>query len=494
MNPPAMPGTARQPVRPVRRAVVALAVASSVASLATAVVSSGRPAEAAGGYDPRFTTVWTKTLGTTGSAAALASPGVGVLDGAGPSVVFGTRAGMLFAYHVSDGSSVAGWPRSTGGPAVDSTPAVVGTGANASVYVGLGNSARPTVGGIAAYRGNGSVEWMVRPKMLPTGGTAGVQTSVAVGRFATSRDVVAGSMGQLQYAVSSTGAVLPGFPWFQADSNFSTPAIYDINNDGRDEIITGGDSTQGVAYGKSYTNGGAIRIVRPTGNSGRSQPWDAVHCSYQSNQVVQSSPSVGPFLAGRGVGIVVGTGRFWSGASDTNSVFAVDTSCRLKWKATLDGMSLASPSLIDVDGNGSLEVVTASSHGTTGTLYVIDGATGHAKWHTAIPQGPIYGQVTSVDIAGRRSLLVGHPGGVTVYDAATGAVTGQLLRYVGVQNTPTVTLDPGGHIGVTVIGYGAQNQGVAFHFRLNNATATTVSGAGQWPMFHRDPSLRGSIR
>jgi outer membrane protein assembly factor BamB len=248
-----------------------------------------------------------------------------------------------------------------------------------------------------------------------------------------------------------------------------------------------------VAYGKTYSNGGHIRIVRPTGMSGHSQPWDAVACDYRTNQVVQSSPSVGRFLANKGVGIVVGTGNHYAGASDSNAVFAITPGCGLAWRATLDGQSLASPSLIDTDRNGTLEVVTASTHGSTGSLYVLDGATGRTKWRANISHGPVYGQVTSIDINGRRSLLVGHPGGVTVYDAATGAVTGQLLQYIGVQNTPAVTVDPGNRIGVTVVGYNGSNAGVAYHFQLKGATATTVGAPGQWPMFHRDPQLRGAV-
>lgn len=468
-------------------------VASSVSGVVWHTGTAGAAAGISGGSaDPRFTKVWTHVLGRPGSSAALASPGVGTLDGGGTAVLFGTRAGGINAFHTSNGSSVPGWPVSTGGVAVDSTPAVAGSGSGARIYVGLGTSSNPRAGGIAAYSGTGQALWTVRPNAVPTGGgTVGVMSSVAVGNLQTGLDIIGGAMGQMGYAVGSGGGPLRGFPWFQADTNFSTPALADVNGDGRDEAIMGGDSSPGLAFGRNYTAGGHIRIVKNTGAAGAATIAQATLCEVNTNQVVQSSPAIGRFLSGGTVGIVVGTGTYWAGASDTNAVFAMDTRCGVRWRAVLDGASVASPSLVDVDRNGTLEVVTASSHGTTGTVYVLDGATGQARWRAAVP-GRVFGQITSVDINGRRSLLVGHTGGVTVFDAATGAVTGQLAPGVGVQNTPAVTLDPGGAIGVTVIGYNQYGRGVAMHFRLNGATAATVSGPGQWPMFHHDPRLRGS--
>ncbi len=88
---------------------------------------------------------------------------------------------------------------------------------------------------------------------------------------------------------ASTGAVLPGFPWFEADSNFSTPALADLYGNGQTEIIEGGDSTAGLAEGVQYQNGGHVRVLSQTGG---------LVCEHNTNQVVQSSPAVGEFLSG----------------------------------------------------------------------------------------------------------------------------------------------------------------------------------------------------
>jgi hypothetical protein len=59
-----------------------------------------------------------------GAPIAESSPMVATLDGRGPSVVVGDRSGYLYAFHLSDGSAVTGWPVNDGGPPIDSTPSV----------------------------------------------------------------------------------------------------------------------------------------------------------------------------------------------------------------------------------------------------------------------------------------------------------------------------------------------------------------------------------
>ena len=86
-------------------------------------------------------------------------------------------------------------------------------------------------------------------------------------------DLVAGSLGEEEYAVNAAdGSTLSGFPWYQGDSTQSTPAIADLYDNGRNEIIQGGDSTQGYSYGTEYENGGHLRILSADGNLGQPEP------------------------------------------------------------------------------------------------------------------------------------------------------------------------------------------------------------------------------
>ncbi len=180
--------------------------------------------------------------------------------------------------------------------------------------------------------------------------------------------MTAGSLGQEQDALNaSNGAMLAGFPWFEADSNFSTPALADLYSNGSTEIVEGGDSTAGVAFGQTYANGGHLRILSPSGG---------LDCQYNTNETVQSSPAVGEFFGSSStVGIVFGTGATYH-QSDTNKLIAVDSHCNLAWSATLNGNTKSSPALADVLGNGQLQVVEGTDNGTTGSVYALNGANG----------------------------------------------------------------------------------------------------------------------
>ena len=76
---------------------------------------------------------------------------------------------------------------------------------------------------------------------------------MTVAAYAGGYGVEAGSLGQNTYALAAgNGAMLGGFPWFSADSVFSTAAVADLYADGNNEIISGGDSSAGAAYGQTY--------------------------------------------------------------------------------------------------------------------------------------------------------------------------------------------------------------------------------------------------
>ena len=67
---------------------------------------------------------WAELLGSN-SEIDLSSPNIATLDGAGNSIVVGSRVnGCVYAVHLATGSTTPGWPQCTG-TAVDSTPAVL---------------------------------------------------------------------------------------------------------------------------------------------------------------------------------------------------------------------------------------------------------------------------------------------------------------------------------------------------------------------------------
>jgi fibronectin type 3 domain-containing protein len=425
----------------------------------------------------------------TGGPIAESSPVVANLDPAGPAVVVGDRSGYLYAYHLADGTPVPGWPVFDGGAPIDSTPSVaaIGGAAPGSVFVGTGNAQHPDLGGYAAYSPNGQPLWRtaVTDPASDKHPAAGVQASLTVADLQGSTDVFAGSLDQESYALdASSGSVLPGWPFFDADSVFSTAAVGDLYGTGQQELVMGGASSAGSALGFSYAQGGHLRVL----NAQAGQMYD-----YDTNQEVDSSPAIGDFLSGGATGIVVGTGSYYAGASDTGTIKAFTTRLGLVWSETLDGFTNSSPALANVEGGTQLDVVEGTDAGSSGSVWVLNGATGAAVWHEPVV-GRVIGSVVAADLTGtgHQDLLVPTVHGVEVLDGRTGAEVTVLGDKLGFQNAPLVTDDPNGTIGITIAGYNGANQGVVQHYEIPGSSGATAVGPGAWPMFHHDPGLSGA--
>ena len=473
-----------------------LVLASGV--IAGAVLAAGSTAaHAAPGGGVTLTLTWTQTLNDAGGPIALSSPNVATLAG-GASVVVGDRAGHVYAFNLASGTTVPGWPVSTGGVPVDSTPSVADTtgGGLDSVFVGEGNAATPTSGGYLGITPQGGTMWFtnVQNPSTDTAPAKAVQASMAIGNLGTGTDVVAGSLGEVGQAMNaSNGAMLPGFPWFQADSNFTTPALGDVRDNGRTDIVEGGDSSAGSAYGTTYSNGGHLRILSATGNAGTGNPAGGLVCEYNTDQTVQSSPAIG--ILGGSAGIVFGTGATYSGASTTNDVIELNPECQARWIEKLDGTTTASPALADILGTGQLQVLEGTRVGSGGSIWALNGGTGATIWHTATA-GQVIGSPVTADLTGGgyQDVIVPTTAGAQIFDGKSGALVATLGQSAGLafQNSPLVTDDPNGTIGLTLAGYNSSNQGVIQHYEVTASRGSTVTETGAWPMFHHDPQLTGN--
>jgi hypothetical protein len=430
--------------------------------------------------------VWQTTLPDAGSPIGQSSPSIATLDGRGPSVVVGDRTGTLWAFHLSDGSSPAGWPAHTGGAPIDSTPSVAsvdGSGDD-TVYVGAGNAAQPRVGGYFAFNHLGQQVWGQNATDL--NGNYGVQASMAVGSIGGVTGAVAPSLGQNEYALNATnGGVLPGWPFFTADSGFATPALVDLYGNGQTEIVEGGGSSPGVAYGVTYTAGGHLRVLGGGGN---------LICNRDTNQSIDSSPAVGPFLGGGATGIAFGTGSYYPGASDSNTLFGSDGHCNIAWQTNLGGNTTSSPAIGDVLGDGSSQVIEGADTGSSGLVWVLNGANGAPLpgWPQAT-SGRIIGGVTTADLTGGgyNDVLVPTTNGLVIFDGRSAQIVATIgAGTIGLQNSPAVTIDPNGSIGITIAGYNAGNAGLIQHYEVGGTTGFSL-GKRAWPMFHQNSQLTG---
>jgi hypothetical protein len=525
----------RRTCRPLRL----LALASVVVVGAGLLMVGGTPfSPPTGSAAPlTLTQTWMHDLDDAPCGVAESSPVEATVDQAGPSVEVGDRAGDVYAFHLSDGSVPAGWSTSPpsaaigsgracgitgndgattsaafgtkginvpGNPPIDSTAAVLPTAAGSDAYFDAGNAADPMVGGYYAYGPDATLLWNEFATDPPTDDVpdTGVQASPSIGSAGGTSFVVAGSLGQRTDALRTTdGTLLNGWPFFSADSVFSTAAVGDLYGTGQDEVVVGGASTAGFAYGKHYQNGGHLRILNDHGG---------LICAANTNEEVDSSPAVGPILPGGALGIATGTGSFYP-ASDEDTVKVFDTRCHQVWSDTLDGTTGGSPALADVQGNGQLAVVegTAGNDGS-GSVWAIDAGSGAVIWK--VPAiGAVIGSVTTADLSGDGSqdLIVPTTAGLEILDGRTGAElihvddgsgsggvgAGQLY---GFQNAPLVTDDPDGAIGITVAGYFAlpsspdhDVQGMVQHFTVNGSNGALATEAGGWPQFHHDAQLSG---
>lgn len=450
------------------------------------------PTEQHQGLD--YVETWSHVVSRPGPVST-SSPMLAYLAG-GPAVVVGSASGWVFAYNLATGRPVPGWPVATVGHApVLSTLSVAALAPGSpytSVFVGAGGPAHPQLGGYEAFAPDGRPLWYVPADGPAQPAPSGVAASLAVGDLQGGTDVVAPSMGQYEDAIDArTGKVLPGFPWFTSDSGFSTPALAPLQA-GRTDIIGGSGQTAGLAYGVSYTNGGHLRVLSPTGNAGTGSPSGGLVCELNTTQQVDSSPAVGPFLPGGQTGIAVGTGTYWPGASGTDVLFALTSGCQVAWQRKLDGATESSPALAALDGARQLDVVEATNNRAGGgSVYAFDGANGHLLWKTGAP-GEVMGGVVTIDLGdGRQYVVATGTRGAEVIDGETGAVVSVLEPYVGMQDCALVTKDGNGSIGLTLAGYDDYDQGVVAHYELRGVPSAHVYSPRAWPMFHRDPQLTG---
>jgi hypothetical protein len=476
---------------------------------------------------------WQHWLDDAPCGVAESSPVLFTPDGQG-AVEFGDREGDIYAFNLNSGSEPPGWGNgsmgqdvgsgegcgvtnttgtapnlgSRGVPVEGSVPidSTASVGSNSDIYFGTGNAASPVDGGYYAYGTNGAQLWNQVVVNPPSDGApdGGVQASPSM--TPNGSVIEAGSLGQETYALSTaSGNPVTGWPQFSADSVFSTAAVGDLYGTGQDDFVSGGASSAGFALGTHYSDGGHIRIYNDHGG---------LVCSANTSEEVDSSPAVGPFLPDFAYGIATGTGSFFNGAGDEDTVKVFNTQCNQVWSDKVDGITGGSPALADVQGNGQTAVVEGTEVGAgSGTVYALNAATGATIWQTNLP-GAVIGSVTTADLtgSGAQDVIVPTDHGIYILDGPTGqrvanfddgsgnaGVASGLV--FGFQNAPLVTPDGDGSIGITVAGYGGGlkgapagvAQGIVQHFEVSGSSSLHADEAGGWPQFHHDAQLSGFV-
>jgi putative cell wall-binding protein len=222
------------------------------------------------------------------------------------------------------------------------------------------------------------------------------------------------------------------------------------------------------------------------------------------NDIVRSSPSVGDIDGDGRLEVVFGSGDFFGG-TDSTKVFALNIengSPVAGWPKATNGVTNASPTLADLDGDGKLDVAigtfgSAHGKGNGGSVYAWHGdGTAISGFPTASDGGVVLGQIVTADLRGDggQDLIVTTGALVSAIDGATGEHLFHLAEgaNVGFQNAAVVTdVEGDGILDLFAVGTVNTPAGDGRVYRWKLPTTARLGTLG-WHEFRRDQHKTGS--
>ncbi len=408
---------------------------------------------------------WTDTVG----AEALSSPTTAVIDNV-QVIVFGSENGYVYMLNAATGQNMPGWPEpveiAQGQPtAIESSPTVAylnGKNSPPTIIIGAGSTyVADQQGGLEAFNANGTVkfifhtldifnEWTNAP--YPSGYDQAVFATPAVGDVQGNgrQDIVFGSWDHRIYALTPRGKLLPGFPINNQDTIWSSVALYHVHGPKKaTDIFLGGDST-----GRRGCYGGWIMDYAFVGGQER-RMWE--HCE---NQTVWSSPAVGVINGTGKPAVVVGTGFGETPPykSDSYKLFAFYAKNGRRvpgWPVKTAGPSFGSPAIGYLTGSKIPDIVDTSwCVACSGAGYPNQGeskvyawtGTGRLLWSQTLLgsndfSSPILANLTG---QGENDVMVGSSAGLYPLsgqngDFLFGTTMTSAINNCSLQSTPLVT-------------------------------------------------------
>lgn len=377
------------------------------------------------------------------------------------------------------------------GAAIQGTPAASDVDGDGRQEVWIGDMK----GKMWGFDCNGNLlsKWGWPKQTHEVGGLSGIFSSPAVGDINGdgAQEIVVGNYGQRVYAWKYTGEMLPGWPYNNEDTVWSSPALADLDRDGVKEVVIGADSTGGVNW--PYPPGGLLYAFDEDASVLPGFPEVTPEVTWSSPAVADIDGD-GRYEIMVGTGhYYKATGRL---ATEGHRVYAYnhDGSSVSGWPVTTAGSTFSSPALGDINGDGTREIVigTMAVRGIgeehiqafkpDGTMVLDVGGLG----------GPTMGSPALGDISGDGipDIIIGSGIEMYAWDCTGTELWRQNMGNFVAGDTAVGDFDADGHVEVAVATGDAPEgsfQGGAFYVYDCGPKASGVSGGDSalfpWPMF-----------
>jgi outer membrane protein assembly factor BamB len=190
---------------------------------------------------------------------------------------------------------------------------------------------------------------------------------------------------------------------------FSSPALYDVDDDGEIEVIVGCDD------GKVYCLDGSPE-----------EPNGEVEWSYDIGYEIVTSPAIGDVDGDGEVEVLIGANDGTFVCLDGSPA---SPSGHMEWDFKFYGRTESSPTIGDVDQDGVAEVVIGTHDGQSAGIYCFEGTTGYLEWYYFKPTtiGHSSPAIADVDGDGEIEVIVGIiSGSVICLDGSPSQTSGEL--------------------------------------------------------------------
>jgi outer membrane protein assembly factor BamB len=279
------------------------------------------------------------------------SPALADLDGDGsPEIVVGSETGKLYAWN-SEGEPAEGYPVDLGYP-IWASPTAIEWGREGAARLAIGGDGQIYV---LDARGQALDGWPQPIRGWPDATAAAARTGEPSRGVLALTTLTPGDPSQgWVYAWTEDGQLLNGFPRELPLDSDSSPALADLDGDGRLWIVFGDDAgwLHVVDLAGEARPGFPVRSLGP-----QPGPTPTPHPPGGNVYSIEASPALADLDGDGRIEIAVGS---WDGRM---YVWSDDGQPRPGWPVSVEDQIISSAALVDLDGDDRLDVVVGSKDG-----------------------------------------------------------------------------------------------------------------------------------